>query len=157
MFDALNTAVPNSRGRTAKPDPRAVGIVGSRDYPRPDLVETFVVSLKPGTIVVSGGAPGVDSIAESVARRIGLTLIVHPADWKGLGRKAGPIQNGLIVESSSRIVAFWNEANRGTLNTVLQAVQRGRETIIFGGDGREVCLDESLAAAERLRVTFKGM
>lgn len=41
-----------------------VAIIGSRRFPYPIVVVDFVRSLPAGTVVVSGGAPGVDSWAE---------------------------------------------------------------------------------------------
>lgn len=55
-----------------------VGIVGSRDFPELSRVRSFVQALArkhPGAIVVSGGARGVDRVAEAEARRQGLALI----------------------------------------------------------------------------------
>ena len=48
--------------------PLTVGMVGSRDFPRLSWVTQFVNNLQPGTLVVSGGARGVDKQAEIVAR-----------------------------------------------------------------------------------------
>ena len=55
-----------------------VAIVGSRDWPDLDAVVDFVERLArkyPAAIVVSGGARGVDSVAERTATRAGLGLI----------------------------------------------------------------------------------
>lgn len=49
--------------------PTTVGIVGSRDFPRLQMVTDFVNGLKPGTLVVSGGARGVDGEAATTARQ----------------------------------------------------------------------------------------
>ena len=48
--------------------PRTVGIVGSRDFPKPEAVWEFVKRLDPETTIVSGGARGVDKAAENAAR-----------------------------------------------------------------------------------------
>jgi hypothetical protein len=45
-----------------------VGIVGSRDFKNLERVRNIVRSLPPGTMVVSGGARGVDKAAETEAR-----------------------------------------------------------------------------------------
>lgn len=52
--------------------PLTVGIVGSRDFPDLGWVEKFVYELQPRTVVVSGGARGVDKVAEDAARDSGL-------------------------------------------------------------------------------------
>src|SRR3546814_6456627 len=69
-----------------------IAIVGSRSYPRPDLVQAYVAGLPGGCVVVSGGAPGVDSVAEAAAKAAGLETVVFHADWESLGRRAGPIR-----------------------------------------------------------------
>jgi hypothetical protein len=79
-----------------------LGIVGSRDFPRLDLVVEYVNGLPVGTIVVSGGAPGVDLTAEVTAEDRGLGRDIkiimpgeHPLD-----------RNTRIVEASDVVVAF---------------------------------------------------
>lgn len=55
-----------------------VAIVGSRDFRPLDRVEDFVMRLAekyPDSIVISGGARGVDSIAERVAEHVGLEVL----------------------------------------------------------------------------------
>jgi predicted Rossmann fold nucleotide-binding protein DprA/Smf involved in DNA uptake len=59
-----------------------VAIVGAREHPRLDLVREYVRSMPPGTVVVSGGAAGVDRVAEATAVERGLRVVsyrlVHP-------------------------------------------------------------------------------
>lgn len=53
-------------------DPR-VAIVGSRDFPQPQRVTAFVEKLAvkyPCTVVISGGARGVDTLAVTAAKRL---------------------------------------------------------------------------------------
>jgi hypothetical protein len=42
---------------------KRIGIVGSRHFPAPTLVQSFITSLSPDTSVISGGAAGVDRCA----------------------------------------------------------------------------------------------
>jgi len=137
-------------------EPEKVGIVGSIDFPTPELVEAYVAGLPASVTVVSGGAKGVDSWAEAAARERGLGVEVFHADWRGLGRRAGPIRNGQIVGGSDRIVAFWDGHSRGTLNTIVQAHRAGLEIHIYGPSGEVVPLEEALGAAERQGV-FRGV
>jgi hypothetical protein len=125
-----------------------VGIVGSRDFPSPHLIAAYVASLPASAVVISGGAQGVDTWAEAAARERGLAIEVFHADWKRLGRKAGPIRNGQIVKASDRIVAFWNVESRGTLNTIVQAHRAGLPIEIFGSAGEAIPIEMALAAAE---------
>lgn len=71
-------------------------------------------SLSSDDVVVSGGASGVDSFAEALARGKGLQTVVFPALWGTYGKRAGAIRNRQIVEASDRIVAFWDGKSKGT-------------------------------------------
>lgn len=125
-----------------------IAIVGSRDFPSADVVGAFVRSLPPGTVVVSGGARGVDHWAEEAARRCGLRTKVFHADWDTHGRRAGPIRNAEIVAAADRLVAFWNSRSRGTLNTILSAQAAELPILIFDAAGNKVDIETAIAVAE---------
>src|SRR4029078_11243245 len=85
-----------------------IGIVGSRDY---FDYEYFCKKLKKtnfeGATIVSGGASGVDRMAEKYSREIlNKEPIIFKANWKLYGKKAGPIRNKEIVNKSDYIIAF---------------------------------------------------
>ena len=93
-----------------------VAIVGCRDFgahntQMRERVWLLVRQLRrrdPSTIIVSGGARGVDSWAEEAARHFGLGVEVYKADWDRYGRGAGHRRNTTIVEVSDAVVAFWD-------------------------------------------------
>lgn len=88
---------------------KKVAIVGSRNFPRLDLVRDRVSLLEPGTTVLSGGAPGVDELAEDRARRRGLQVISVPAKWRVNGvynPRAGTDRNAEIIGPSDEVFAF---------------------------------------------------
>ena len=124
--------------------PDGIAIVGSRHFPRLDLVEAFVASLAPETVVISGGAQGVEDAAERAARARGLEVIVFHADWKAYGRQAGPMRNPEIVAQADRFVAFWDGRSQGTLDTIVQAVNANLPVEIFDSDGHPVLIDDVL-------------
>lgn len=126
-----------------------IAVIGSRRYARLDLVRAFIVSLAPQSVIVSGGAPGVDSAAAEAAVEAGLKTLVFPADWDGLGRQAGPIRNAEIVANADRVVAFWDGLSHGTTNTVLQAVGRRLPIELYGPDGEPLPVERALRAARR--------
>ena len=95
-----------------------VAIVGSRDYPRLDQVRRYVKLLPEGTVVVSGGALGVDSCAAEEALRHDLATEEFLPEWDRLGRGAGFIRNADIVDAADLVVAFWDGKSRGTKNTI---------------------------------------
>lgn len=104
-----------------------VAIVGSRDYLNESAVRAYVRALPPGTVVVSGGARGVDRWAASEAKECGLEVVEYLADWDRYGRRAGMIRNSLIVSDSDKVVAFWDGVSAGTANTIKSARRLGRE------------------------------
>jgi len=117
-----------------------VAIVGSRDYPQPGAVRGFVRSLAAehqDLVIVSGGARGVDLIAEGEARKLGVPVKVWPADWERHGRRAGYLRNVKIVADSNRVVAFWDGTSRGTAHTV--GIARDHEKLwkVFDAEGKE--------------------
>jgi len=117
-----------------------IAIVGSRDYPRMDLVAAYVHrDLVPGTVIVSGGARGVDRIAAESARTRGLEVVEHFADWDTHGRSAGFIRNGDIVKDSDQVVAFWDGESRGTRDTITKARKAGKLAWIIGPNSNLLC------------------
>lgn len=103
-----------------------VAIVGSRNYSDLGAVEDFVATLPKGTVVVSGGAGGVDHTAELSAVEHGLDVVSIPAAWVRHGKAAGFIRNRHIVKIADRVVAFWDGKSRGTANTVALAKEAGK-------------------------------
>lgn len=100
--------------------------MGSRDFPDMDAVRQVVQGLPPATVVISGGARGVDSIAAEEARRHGLEVIVVKAEWDRLGKSAGMIRNGEIVRLADEVIAFWDGKSRGTRDTIQKAHAAGK-------------------------------
>ena len=95
-----------------------VAIVGSREYPDLEQVREYVRGLPPGTIVVSGGAVGVDKVAEQEAKEQGLNVEIWYPRWDLHGKGAGFARNRAIVHSADRVVAFWDGESRGTKHTI---------------------------------------
>ena len=108
-----------------------IAIVGSRNYPRLDLVVEFVVLLPEGTVVGSGDACGVDQMAVSAAKACGLKTVEHLADWALHGRAAGMIRNRVMLDDVDEVVAFWNRKSRGTLNMIEITKRAGKRVTVI--------------------------
>ena len=103
-----------------------LAIVGSRLYNdygfvRRKILTYFNDDLSTIDEIVSGGARGVDFLAERFANAFDKPIKVFRADWKGLGKSAGHIRNKQIVDYSDIIFAFPGRSSPGTMNTVHQA------------------------------------
>lgn len=110
-----------------------VAIVGSRGYARLNQVREYVHSLPKGTVVVSGGALGVDRMAEEAAKERGLDTLIYLPDWDK-GKGAGFVRNSAIVKACDRMVAFWDGKSRGTLDSINKAKKAGKAVLIVQAD-----------------------
>ena len=122
---------------STKPSPAAgprVAIVGSRAYPYLKDVHDYVRLLAPGSVVISGGADGVDKTAAGLAIRYGLRVEVFKPDWAKHGRAAGPMRNAEIVAAADRVAAFWDGKSRGTADTIQKARAAGKPVEVFRSD-----------------------
>lgn len=101
-----------------------IAVVGSRDLECVQAIETALERLLEANgefTLVSGGAQGVDAIAEEWAKRRGLPTEIYEADWDGLGDKAGIKRNGQIVAAADVIIVFWDGVSTGTLDSIKKA------------------------------------
>lgn len=108
-----------------------IAIVGSRNFKPLSKVTEYVHTLEQGTVVVSGGARGVDKTAEIAATAAGLTVEVFLPDWEKHGRRAGIFRNTKIIEFCDQLVAFWDEESRGTQDSIRKARIAGKPVKIF--------------------------
>ena len=99
------------------------------------------------TVLIEGDARGADRIAGAWADARGIEHRVFPADWQGLGRKAGPIRNLQMLQEGKPdlVVAF--PGGRGTAHMVHCAGEAGVPVLQVGLDG-QVTEDSSHAEAQ---------
>ena len=111
-----------------------IAVVGSRDFTRLDAVRQFVWEQERTTVIVSGGARGVDSAAVEHAKHLGMPYEVHLPDWHRHGRRAGAVRNQAIVDAAHEVVAFWDGKSAGTKITMDIARAAGKRLRIFSLD-----------------------
>lgn len=114
-------------------------IIGTRnitDYDLKQALDGLIV-----TEIISGGAMGVDRLAEEFAKKHKLRLTVFPANWKKHGPKAGPLRNKQIVEACEQLVAVWDGSSKGTATTIRMAQQAGKPVrVVKVNDPKQVSL-----------------
>ena len=97
-----------------------IAVVGSRSFPNKvfvkDTVKSFLVH--PTYTIVSGGARGVDTWAEEVAKELGLNTIIFKADWDNHGKSAGFMRNEKIINEADLVLAFWDGSSNGTKHSI---------------------------------------
>lgn len=77
------------------------------------------------TEVISGGAAGVDKMAERYAKEQGLPLTIIRPDWRK-GKEAGPMRNQKIVELADQVLALWDGRSKGTTDTIRRTKKAGK-------------------------------
>lgn len=71
--------------------------------------------------VVSGGARGADTMGEEWARGRGIYTRILLPDWNTHGRAAGTMRNTDIVNASDKLIAFYKNGSRGTMDSIRKA------------------------------------
>jgi len=101
-----------------------IGIVGSRRITDYSIVENFIektLYVDRNDIIVSGGAIGIDTLAERFAKeRTDTEPLIFKPDWD-TGDSAPFDRNSLIVEHSDIIIAFVDKYSKGTWDTIEKA------------------------------------
>lgn len=122
--------------------PRCIGIVGSRRRDSADdyraCLAAFDSVYRLGDQLVSGGCPqGADRFAEQIAKRRGLTIVIHYPDWNGdSGRAAGFERNALIAQDADLLIALVaSDRTGGTEDTIRKAKRLGRGVLLVMPDG----------------------
>lgn len=69
-------------------------------------------------LIVEGGARGTDYLAYLYGRRNNIPVVTYPADWDGLGNRAGYVRNIEMLEDATHLAAFWDYESRGTRHSI---------------------------------------
>lgn len=111
-----------------------LGIIGSRTLKDTSVNEviTQVISKSktPITEIVSGGAAGVDAIAEQYAKLNNIKLKVFKPKYNEHGKAATFIRNNEIVKNSDGVLAIWDGQSKGTQYTINKAKKENKKVMI---------------------------
>ncbi len=104
-----------------------VAIVGSRDLSVD--IEKYIPENT--TEIVSGGARGIDTMAERWADQHNIPKLILKPDYDKYGRSAPIRRNEIIVSAADLVVAVWDGKSRGTKFTIDCAKKRGVPVQVF--------------------------
>ena len=97
-------------------------IAGSRDFSNysylKNKMDIILSSIKEDVEIVSGKAPGADTLGENYAKERNYPIKPFPADWNKFGKRAGPIRNSEMSEYADACVCFWDGKSDGTKNMI---------------------------------------
>lgn len=124
-----------------------IAVVGSRSFTDYEFFKEELAKYVTGSdTIVSGGAKGVDSLAERFSReQLEKEPIVYEADWDDFSEPcvikqgkygkfnalAGMKRNTTIVENSELVIAFWNGQSSGTEDSITKAKKLSIPTIVI--------------------------
>lgn len=107
-----------------------VAIIGSRNIEYDKMKERAYALLcryipANATEIVSGGAVGIDTLAEIYAKQNGLPTKIFKPDYARYGKRAPLVRNDEIVDYAQYVLAVWDGSSHGTAYTVATCIQKG--------------------------------
>lgn len=103
-------------------------IAGSRSIKNFDLSKYIPENT---TLIISGGAEGVDTIAENYADSHSISKLIVRPDYKKYGRCAPIKRNEFMVDIANMIIVIWDGKSKGSLYTINYAEKKNKDRIII--------------------------
>ena len=120
-----------------------VAVIGSRGLRVADLG----MYLPPETsVIISGGAVGIDGCAKEYAHAHGLELIEFLPDYARFGKSAPLVRNKLIVKAADWVLAIWDGRSRGSKYTIDYAKGLGKPVDVIIIDNSAGCREINTAS-----------
>ena len=82
-------------------------------------------------LIMSGGAKGIDTLAEQYADKHKLSKLIIRPDYNAYGRNAPLIRNKAMVAMCDEVLVFWDGKSRGTKFTIDCAKERERKITVI--------------------------
>ena len=96
-----------------------LAIIGSRSITNLDISPYIPEGV---SMIISGGAKGVDTLAETYADKHRLSKCIFRPRYDKYPPKVAPlIRNDLIVNECDEMIVFWDGKSRGTSSTINKA------------------------------------
>jgi len=83
------------------------------------------------SLIISGGARGIDTLAEEYAEKMGISKLIFLPNYIKHGKKAPLVRNKLIVDSADIVIAFWDGISRGTKFTIDYAKSQNKKVTVY--------------------------
>ena len=103
-------------------------VAGSRSIKEFDL-EPYMP--KNAELIISGGASGIDDIAEKYADSHSISKLILRPNYRLFGKGAPLKRNEKMVDIADKIIAIWDGKSKGTYYTVKYAERTGKEVEII--------------------------
>jgi hypothetical protein len=114
-----------------------VAVVGARKGFPPAIVGMLVSQLPPDTVIVSGGADGVDICAEAAAGALRLKTHIFYPDYRTLPGSIAPLErNSLIAEKCDEMIACVMPQSSGTWDAIRKTRKLGKRVTVYDNEGQ---------------------
>jgi hypothetical protein len=87
------------------------------------IVNEYIEKYGTPDCIISGGAKGVDSMAEKHAKNHSIKMIVYRSDWGKYGKTAGLIRNTDIIKDATHVLALPTDKSIGTYDSIQKGNQ----------------------------------
>ena len=126
-----------------------IAVVGSRSITDKNLVISFMEECHlfnyDDDKIVSGGARGVDTIAENYAKEHKMKTAIFKPDWDKYGKSAGMIRNADIIGKCDKCICIWDGESNGTKNDIELCEQMNKPCYILNtSTGEKIFPEENL-------------
>lgn len=107
-------------------------ICGSRAINDPTAVLQAIEKsgIRP-THIISGGARGVDRLAEEYAASSGIRFTEYLADWDKYGKRSGFIRNCVMIGTADAVIVVWDGESKGTKHSIEYAKSCGKQVFVY--------------------------
>lgn len=105
-----------------------VAIVGSRSLDF-EIDDSFVP--QSATMIISGGARGIDRRARNLASKRHIPIVEILPDYELYGKKAPIYRNDIIISKADMVVAIWDGISRGTRYVIDKCEETGKKVDVY--------------------------
>ena len=82
-----------------------------------------IINVK-SSLIISGEAKGVDTLAKKYALNNKINYKGFPVKWSEYGKAAGHIRNSEMIEEADAVLVIWDGKSRGTQDTIKKAKKK---------------------------------
>lgn len=103
---------------------KRIVVAGCRNFEDYDIAKEYIdmcikeIRKEYKLIFLSGCCRGADLLGEKYAKENGYNIEYYPADWKTLGKRAGPERNLQMAKKCDYVICFWDGKSRGTASMI---------------------------------------
>ena len=108
-------------------------VIGSRGITDVDFICSVLDTFNDITLIVSGGARGVDTIGADYCKHIlGIEPLIFRPEYDKYSSKVAPMKrNKTIIDNCQAVIAFWDGESKGTLDAMKTARAQGKQVFVF--------------------------